>query len=88
MSLESATQWQNNKIAFQELSEKLCHLNTEQTTELVGLLSNFPSVFGDAPGKTALTFHDIDVGDSLPVKLPPPDHDPNPKKHLTGQSND
>lgn len=66
----------------------MSHLNTEQMTELNGLLSSFPNVFDDAPGKPALTFHDIDVGDSLPVKLPPPDHDPNPKKHLTGQSND
>lgn len=63
LSFESAAQWQSNKAELRELSEKLSHLNTDQTSGLVGLLSNFPSVFGDAPGKTALTSHDIDVGE-------------------------
>ena len=55
---------------FAQLNEKLSHVTSPQSTELVSLLQKYPSVFGDSPEQTNLTYHDIDVGCSTPVKLP------------------
>ena len=69
---QSVTQWsEENSDALAQLSEKLSHFTPPQSAELVSLLQKYPSVFGDSPGQTNLTFHDVDVGDSKPVKLSP-----------------
>ena len=69
---QSVRQWsEENSDAFAQLNEKLSHVTSPQSTELVSLLQKYPSVFGDSPGQTNLTYHDIDVGCSTPVKLPP-----------------
>ena len=69
---QSVRQWsEENSDAFAQLNEKLSHFTSPQSTELVSLLQKYPSVFGDSPGQTNLTYHDIDVGCSTPVKLPP-----------------
>ena len=66
------TQWsQENSDALSQLEEKLSHFTPSQTSQLMSLLQKYPSVFDDSPGQTNLTYHDIDVGDSKPVKLPP-----------------
>lgn len=42
------------------------HLSESQKTELVALIRQYSSLFGDTPSRTIE--HDIDVGDSPPIK--------------------
>ena len=53
------------------LVEMLQHLSEDQRNELVDRLWQFPKVFSETPGLTSWVEHDIDVGDSKPIKLPP-----------------
>ena len=72
LCFQSVKQWSvENSDVQGQLNEKLTHFTSPQATELITLLQKYPSVFSDSPGQTNLTFHDIDVGDSSPVKLPP-----------------
>lgn len=56
-------------------SETLCnldklfvHLPESNRAELVQLVSRYPCLFGDIPSQTDWAEHDIDVGDSKPIK--------------------
>ena len=73
-----ATAWEGN--SREALVEMLQHLGVEKRVELLDRLWKFPKVFGEAPGLTSWVEHDIDVGDSKPVKLPP--YRLNPQRQL------
>ncbi len=53
------------------LEPKVSHLEPSQQNELVALLKEFEYLFGDEPGKTDLTCHDVDVGQARPTKQQP-----------------
>lgn len=57
-----------NSTIFQEFPNTLSHLTVCQRKELIQCISKYPSVFSDKLGRTSVLTHDIDVGDSPPVK--------------------
>ena len=58
----------NNTEALAELDSLLGHLDEGQRDELKALISEFSSLFSDTPTCTGLIEHDIDVGDSKPIR--------------------
>ena len=52
-------------------SPKLSHLPSVQRKELAEVITRYREVFPDVPSKTNLIEHDVDVGDSAPIKQHP-----------------
>ncbi len=42
--------------------------SANQSEQIIKLVHEFPSLFSDVPGRTTMLTHDIDVGESHPVK--------------------
>ena len=61
---------QNSQI-LNDLGTKLSHLPLVQRKELAEVISQYREVFPDVPSKTNLIEHDVDVGDSAPIKQHP-----------------
>ena len=61
---------QNSQI-LNDLGTKLSHLPLVQRKELAELITQYREVFPDVPSKTNLIEHDVDVGDSAPIKQNP-----------------
>ena len=61
---------QNSQI-LNDLGTKLSHLPSVQRKELAEVITQYREVFPDVPSKTNLIEHDVDVGDSAPVKQHP-----------------
>ena len=61
---------QNSQI-LNDLGTKLSHLPSVQRKELAEVITQYREVFPDVPSKTDLTEHDVDVGDSAPIKQHP-----------------
>ncbi len=57
-----------NSVILQDLPNTLPYLTDCQRKELLLLITKYPSLFADVPGRTSVLTHDIDVGGSLPVK--------------------
>ena len=61
---------QNSQI-LNDLGTKLSHLPLVQRKELAEVITQYREVFPDVPSKTYLIEHDVDVGDSAPIKQHP-----------------
>ena len=61
---------QNSQI-LNDLGTKLSHLPLVQRKELAEVIIQYREVFPDVPSKTNLIEHDVDVGDSAPIKQHP-----------------
>ena len=61
---------QNSQI-LNVLGTKLSHLPLVQRKELAEVITQYREVFPDVPSKTDLIEHDVDVGDSAPIKQHP-----------------
>ena len=61
---------QNSQI-LNDLGTKLSHLPLVQRKELAEVITRYREVFPDVPSKTTLIEHDVDVGDSAPIKQHP-----------------
>ena len=61
---------QNSQILY-DLGTKLSHLPLVQRKELAEVITQYREVFPDVPSKTNLIEHDVDVGDSAPIKQHP-----------------
>ena len=61
---------QNSQI-LNDLGTKLSHLPSIQRKELAEVIAQYREVFPDVPSKTNLIEHDVDVGDSAPIKQHP-----------------
>ena len=61
---------QNSQI-LNDLGTKLSHLPSVQRKELGEVITQYREVFPDVPSKTNLIEHDVDVGDSAPIKQHP-----------------
>ena len=61
---------QNSQI-LNDLGTKLSHLPLVQRKELTEVITQYREVFPDVPSKTNLIEHDVDVGDSAPIKQHP-----------------
>ena len=61
-----------NSVILGNLKTKLHHLScTQQQTQFSALLQEFADVFPDVPRQTTLVSHDVEVGDSRPIKQHP-----------------
>ena len=58
----------SNSKVLSNLDEKLKHLSRPQRDELKQLLLQYETIFPDVPGRTTAAVHDVDVGDSKPIK--------------------
>ena len=61
---------QNSQI-LNDLGTKLSHLPSVQRKELAEVITQYREVFPDVPSKTNLIEHDVDSGDSAPIKQHP-----------------
>ena len=50
------------------LKDKLHHLSAFEQDETI---SDFTVLFPDVPGRTECVFHDVDIGDVMPIKQHP-----------------
>ena len=76
---------QNSQI-LNDLGTKLSHLPSVQRKELAEVITQYREVFPDVPSKTNLIEHDVDVGDSAPIKQHPYRVSPCRKSYLTKKS--
>ena len=53
------------------IDSKMDGLSVEQKQQLKDLIQQYESIFPDVPNKTNAAVHDIDVGDSKPIKQHP-----------------
>ena len=60
-----------NSTVLSDLESKTCHLPDEQNKELTDLIREYSHLFPDVPSKTDVFYHDVDVGDSKPIKQHP-----------------
>ena len=56
---------------MENLDKVLDHLSDKQRQDLSGLLKENKQICSDKPGHTSLTVHDVDVGNSKPIKQAP-----------------
>lgn len=68
LPMSSVNSWAANTSV---LAQKLDHLPTTQRADILRLVAKYSPVFEDQPRRTSLIEHDIDVGDSAPIKTPP-----------------
>ncbi|XP_048044029.1 uncharacterized protein LOC125266937 isoform X1 [Megalobrama amblycephala] len=61
----------NNSEVLANLAGYLSHLCEPERTDIIKLVSSFPSLFSDVPTRTHVIEHDIDVGMAQPVKQHP-----------------
>ena len=61
---------------------KLAHLHSYQRDELKLLLSEYARLFPDNPTRTSMVYHDVDVGESKPIKQYPCRLNPVKMKHF------
>ncbi len=61
----------NNSAILSSLDSSLSYLPEDQRKDVEMLLWKHPTLFADVPGKTSMLFHDIDVGNSIPIKQHP-----------------
>ena len=60
-----------NSEVLANLGTKLCHLSSSQQLQLSALIKEFTDVFPDVPCQTTLVSHDVEVGNSHPIKQHP-----------------
>lgn len=57
-----------NSGSLRNLDGLLGHLDVSKRNQLAALNDRFPCLFGDTPTRTHVVEHDIDIGDSQPIK--------------------
>jgi len=60
-----------NSEVLLNLGQKLIHLPVQEQKVLRELLKEFAVLFPDVPGRSIVVVHDVDVGDSPPIKQHP-----------------
>ena len=61
----------NNSLVLANLSKKLRHLPEIESVELEHLILEHSDIFPDVPSRTTIMNHDVDVGNTEPVKQHP-----------------
>ena len=72
---------------LEDSGTKLSHLPLVQRKELAEVINQYREEFPDVPNKTNRIEHDVDVGDSAPIKQHPYRVSPMKKSYLTKKSN-
>ena len=57
-----------NSVVLKDLNSFFSHLTSSGRCDLIALVDNYRDLFSDVPRRTDVIAHDIDVGDSRPVK--------------------
>uniref|UniRef100_A0A8C1TD20 Gypsy retrotransposon integrase-like protein 1 n=1 Tax=Cyprinus carpio TaxID=7962 RepID=A0A8C1TD20_CYPCA len=57
-----------NSEILKNLQTHLSHLPEDQSRDIVGVITDFSSLFGDVPSQTTVLRHDINVGGAFPIK--------------------
>ena len=68
--IETKIKLQNSNV-LENLNAKLSHLPSDEQSELSQLILDYEHLFPDVPSRTDLVYHDVNVGDALPVKQHP-----------------
>ena len=71
-----------NSEILKRLDLKLDHLSEVKRNELIKLISEFTIIFPDVPNVTNVACHDVDVGDTPPIKQYPYRANPLKRKHF------
>ena len=61
----------SNSEILDDLETKLSHVPPDKRVPLIELLLKYKSVFLNAPNRTNVLMHDVDVGDACPIKQHP-----------------
>ena len=67
-----------NSAVLKEINFKLGHLNSEKRDEVVGIIEMHKSLFPDAPRRTNVITHDVEVESATPIRQHP--YRVNPRK--------
>jgi hypothetical protein len=73
-----------NSEVLLHLDSKVGHLKPDEQGLLFDVIRDFGSLFSDTPGRTSVVTHDVDVGDSKPIKQWP--YRMNPRKLQLAQN--
>lgn len=60
-----------NSEVLAKFKSKIDYLNLEQQVQLIRLLDEYPTLFSDTPTRTDVIYHDVEVGDAVPIKQHP-----------------
>ena len=60
-----------NSEILSKIDEKMRHLDTIQKDELSQLIIEYSDLLPDVPTKTTAVYHDVEIGDTLPIKQHP-----------------
>ena len=60
-----------NTEILAKIEEKMRHLDTMQKDELSQLITEYSDLFPDVHTKTTAVYHDVEIGDALPIKQHP-----------------
>lgn len=72
----------NNSDVLANLDKKLEHLSQPQRSEVKDLIMEFSHLFPDVPSRTDIIKHDVDIGESTPIKQHPYRVNPEKRKHM------
>ena len=61
----------SNSEILGNLETKLNHVPSDKRVQLIELLLKYKSVFSDAPNRTKVLMHDVNVGSAHPIKQHP-----------------
>ena len=71
-----------NSEVLEHIDDKLEHLSPEERRDVKDLVNEFPQLFSDIPSRTDVVEHDVDVGDTSPIKQAPYRANPTKMKNL------
>lgn len=57
-----------NSTVLTTLEKNLSYLNDDHRSDVIRLIKMYPTLFNDVPSQTNVLTHDIDVGQSMPIK--------------------
>ena len=76
-----------NSDVLSNLDQKLGHLSEDQQSEISNLIQNWEDIFPDTPSRTNAAVHDIDIGETKPIKQHPYRVNPLKMEHLKSEIN-
>ena len=74
-----------NSDVLVELDRKVNHLGPSETDYILQVIREYPELFSDVPSRTNLVEHDVDVGDTVPIKQHPYRTNPEKSKTLSSE---
>ncbi|XP_072182212.1 uncharacterized protein [Diadema setosum] len=74
-----------NSDALCDLDRKLGHLSHGERDDVKQIIADFPELFSDVPGRTSVVQHDVDVGETDPIKQHPYRANPEKMQHLQSE---